>query len=110
VSRLRTAMPAALLLLAAACGGVASQGGARSPDRDRAQPESSPLPTVAHVVCAEDGTRVVTPKIEPQRDGAHVMFDNGTEERRLITWVHGGEGVDPGRTELVFDIPPDPRP
>lgn len=57
-------------LVLAACGLPASRAaGPRAADRD-------PVAAIGRVVCDEDGTRVLTPRLRAHRDGIHVMFIN----------------------------------
>jgi hypothetical protein len=89
--------------VASACGASGAGGGGQQ------QPStawSSDLPHVAEIVCDQDGTHLLTPVVQPQRDGLHVRIDN--RSGRDLGFAHrlGGEDADPGVTEHVLTYAP----
>jgi hypothetical protein len=66
---LRVAMVAVFLL--AAC---AHNSGA--PQSEGEQQEKEEIPSTARIVCDQEGTRVLTPKVVAQPDGVHFVIDN----------------------------------
>src|SRR5207249_806555 len=56
--------------------------GSKTGDRAPSHVASAPLPEVADIVCDQDGAHVVTPQVQPQRDGVHFHLDNRTGEAR----------------------------
>lgn len=68
-------------LLLCAVVAVAGCGTASSSQTRRQPSESVPrdpslIPSLAVVVCEEGGTRVMTPRVRPRRDGIHIRFVN----------------------------------
>jgi len=85
--------------LAAACGG--------GKDVRPAETASS----IARVTCAEEGTRVVTPVVQAQRDGVHLELRNETDGEAHVTIERGpsggvGAAGPPGISSHVLAIGP----
>jgi hypothetical protein len=72
------------LLASAGCGGEARDSDPRTPATTRAESvvattasgPGSTLADLARVSCDGETTRVLTPRVRPQRDGIHVRFEN----------------------------------
>ncbi len=104
---------ATVFLLEASDGGwLTSQIESCSADHPRTS-EPVDFPSVAEIVCERDGTTsVLTPKVQPQRDGVHLRVDNRTG-REMELAVQGethshaaSEYGPPGTTSLVSSIAP----
>lgn len=92
-----------VLLLLGCEGPSASDRQAPLPDRDE-------VFDAARIVCDGDGARVLTPKVEAQPDGVHLVLDNRLTGNADYSIDHpgGGEGwnVPPGESERVANTPP----
>lgn len=96
----RVALP---IVLAAA---VAAGCGAE-PDEGR---QPGPLAVVARIACDQNGARVLTPEVKPQRDGLHLEMTNETAGEVHVTIERdreaAGEAAPPGRSEHVWPVGP----
>lgn len=71
------------------------------------KPAASDAPSALDVRCDGKSTEVLTPTVQAQRDGVHVLIHNTTTGEDLsVTWEGGGDGAAPGDTTLVFPIQP----
>lgn len=70
--------------------------------------ETVALPEVAHVVCTETGTEVLTPRVLTRPDGVHFRVENRTAEQTTYLAILQGDAVPapPGQTEGVSAVPP----
>ena len=98
----RIALPTVVLAAAVAAGCGAG------PDERR---QAGPLAEVARIACDRDGARVLTPEVNPQRDGLHLQVTNETAREVHFTVERdsrGGAGgaAPPGISEHVFTIGP----
>lgn len=58
------------------------------------------------VRCDGHSTRVLTPVVQAQRDGVHVIVDNVGAGDLLVGWEGGGDGAGRGEQRFVFPIAP----
>jgi hypothetical protein len=59
--------------------------------------QNKPLPRVARIVCEADGTTsVLTPQVEAQRDGVHLVVNSRLDEPASLIGGLAGLDVDPG--------------
>jgi hypothetical protein len=63
-------------------------------------------PRSLEVRCDGDTTEILTPVVQAQADGVHVVVHNDSEKRLSIMWGAGGDGADPGRSTAVLPIDP----
>jgi hypothetical protein len=92
------------LFVVAVCLGLAS---CADPPAD--QPRSEPGPAASdrlEIRCDGTSTDVVTPIVQAQADGVHVVVDNVSGGDVLTRWESGGDGAGPGRSTQVLPIPP----
>jgi hypothetical protein len=74
---------------------------------DPVPPSATSAPDALEVRCDGTTTDVLTPTVQAQRDGVHVLIHNTTTGEDLsVTWEGGGDGAAPGDTTLVFPIQP----
>ena len=71
--------------------------GCRGPSAgDEPEPpaEKDKVADTARIVCGRDGLHVLTPTVEAQPDGVHIVLDNRLEGKADLTVDHpgGGEG------------------
>lgn len=74
------------------------------------QPEGGPVSDTAQIVCGEDGSQVLTPKVEARPDGVHFVIDNRLESNPGFSarYSKGGTGGNTpvGESEHVGLFPP----
>jgi hypothetical protein len=74
------------------------------------QREGGTVPDTARIVCTEDGTQVLTPRVEAQPDGVHFVIDNRLESNPGFSarYRDGGTGGNTpvGESEHVGLFPP----
>jgi hypothetical protein len=74
------------------------------------QPEGGAVSDTARVACGEDGTQVLTPKVEARPDGVHFVIDNRFESNPgfSVRYSDGGTGGNTpvGKSEHVGLFPP----
>jgi hypothetical protein len=63
-------------------------------------------PDALEIRCDGETTEVLTPIVQAQRDGVHVLIHNTATERVSVTTETGGDGASPGETTLIFPINP----
>jgi hypothetical protein len=63
-------------------------------------------PDELEIRCDGETTEVLTPTVQAQRDGVHVLIHNSATERLSVTTETRGDGASPGDTTLIFPIPP----
>lgn len=104
----------ALLVLAAALAlpacGAGEEAGPGATEAEPEPPQPAALPSLARVVCDEEGATVETPEVKPRRDGLHLEIVNETAGERSFS-LSGpssglGFGVPPGSTMQVVDLDP----
>jgi hypothetical protein len=72
-----------------------------------AAPPSDPAPAAAvEVRCDGETTAVITPLVQAQADGVHVLIHNVSDEQVFAQSEFGGDGADPGDSEQVWAILP----
>lgn len=87
---------AAALLLTSGCAGLSS----RPPGGNAGQ-----FPDVARAVCDQDGTRLLTPEVQPQADGVHIRIESRLDKED-VSFVVGQLGGSEAAGEQVWPIPP----
>lgn len=79
-------------------------------ERATTQPETGAVSDTARIICGEDGTQVLTPKVEAQPDGVHFVIDNRFEANPgfSVRYSDGGTGDNTpvGESEHVGLFPP----
>ena len=97
-------LPLAVMLFSGCQGRFTSDQPIPSPDRNK-------VFDVARIVCDGDGAHVLTPKVEAQPDGVHLVLDNRLSGNADYSISHpgGGEGwnVPAGESERVANVPPE---
>jgi hypothetical protein len=93
----RRAVAFALLVLAAACA-----------DPTETTTTTGNAPGKLEIRCDGETTEVLTPTVQAQRDGVHVLIHNSAAERLSVTTETRGDGASPGDTTLIFPIAPGP--
>jgi hypothetical protein len=102
--RLAVALALCLWVVVAGCGRAGpAHDGPPPPDREEA--------AVARIVCTQEGTRVLTPRVEAQPDGVHFVIDNRLEADTGYSaeFPEGGgmgENAPKGESEHVKSFPP----
>jgi hypothetical protein len=96
--RLMAGGVALCLAAVAAFGGFAIARNLGRNDDVRIGPGTESIPDVARVECSEAGARVLTPQVQPQRDGVHVVIANAGEP--VMYSLEGQAGSFGERAEL----------
>ena len=69
-------------------------------------PAASEPPIDLEIRCDGTTTEVLTPTVQAQRDGVHVLIRNVSDEELSVSTESQGTGASPGETTLVFPIHP----
>jgi hypothetical protein len=100
VKRLFAIALAGLVLMGCAEAGPPTPPAADGPDDIQA-------PDTLEVRCDGETTEILTPAVQAQVDGVHVLIHNVLPDERLsVTTETTGDGASPGDTTLVFPILP----
>jgi hypothetical protein len=90
----RVALAALFVVLAGACADPVTT------------PTASDASDTLEIRCDGQSTDILTPTVQAQVDGVHVLIHNTSEVRLDVEWPSSGEGADPGDTTRLLGLLP----